>query len=315
MALPAHIDESAFSRSAVLEEGGRTLNIHYTDSGQRASSAPVVALLHGSGPGSTGWSNFAINRPAFADAGFRLICIDMPGWGRSDALIFAGDRSALNARALNAVLDAAGVHVPVHLVGTSMGAHSAVAFALAWPQRTAKLVLVSGGTGGRSSFHDTWPEGVRAMLDFYLAPTMSTMRRFLESVPFTCAGLTDEVVGERLAAAQLQPVHLENFAASFRLHPDQFADVTGRLHEIQAPTLVVWGSDDRFVPLDIGLQIAMRIPGADLHVMGRCGHVPHMERPNDFNRLVTQFLQGDVARAPIRTTARGESELGVCFAR
>ena len=100
----------------------------------RAGAGKPVALLHGSGPGSTGWSNFAINRPAFADAGFRLICIDMPGWGRSDALIFAGDRSALNARALNAVLDAAGVHVPVHLVGTSMGAHSAVAFALAWPQ-------------------------------------------------------------------------------------------------------------------------------------------------------------------------------------
>ncbi len=315
MTLPEHADESAFSRSAVLNEDGQTLNIHYTDSGHRSPSAPVVALLHGSGPGSTGWSNFATNRPALVDAGFRLICIDMPGWGRSDALVCAEDRSALNARALNAVLDAAGVHAPVHLIGTSMGDHSAVAFALEWPERTASLVLVSGGTGGRSSFHAARPEGVRAMLAFYLEPMASNMRRFLESVPFDAAGLTDEVVQARLSAAQLQSAHLENFAASFRLHPDQFADVTSRLHEIQAPTLVVWGSDDRFVPLDIGLQIAMRIPGADLHVMGRCGHVPHMERPNDFNRLVTQFLRGGGAHAPTCPVGQSESEHGARVAR
>ena len=108
MALPAHSDESAFSRNAVLNEDGRTLNIHYTDSGHRSPSAPVVALLHGSGPGSTGWSNFATNRPALASAGLRVICIDLPGWGRSDSTVCVGDRSALNARALSAVLDAAG---------------------------------------------------------------------------------------------------------------------------------------------------------------------------------------------------------------
>lgn len=315
MALPAHSDESAFSRNAVLNEDGRTLNIHYTDSGHRSPSAPVVALLHGSGPGSTGWSNFATNRPALASAGLRLICIDLPGWGRSDSTVCVGDRSALNARALSAVLDAAGVHTPVHLIGTSMGAHSAVAFALEWPERTARLVLVSGGTGGRSSFHSAQPEGVRAMLAFYHAPTASNMRRFLESVPFDAAGLTDEVVQARLAVAQLQAAHLENFVASFRLHPDQFADVTGRLHEIQAPTLVVWGSDDRFVPLDIGLQIAMRIPGADLHVLSRCGHVPYMERPNDFNRLVTQFLWAGDAYAPPYPAGQSASEHGAHFAR
>lgn len=290
--VPVQADEGAFSRSAVLNDKGRTIKLHYTDSGHALPGAPVIALLHGSGPGSTGWSNFGANRPALADAGFRLICIDLPGWGRSDALVCTEDRSALNARALCAVLSAANVHEPVHLIGASMGAHSAMAYALQWPERTAKLVLVSGGTGGRSSFHPERPEGVRAMLDFYQAPTALNMRRFLESVPFDISNFTDEVVQARLEAAQSLPMHLENFSMSLRQYPQQFSDVTNRLHEVRAPTLVIWGSEDRVVPLDIGLQIAVRIPGADLHVMGLCGHVPHIERPNDFNQLVTQFLAG-----------------------
>lgn len=128
------------------------------------------------------------------------------------------------------------------------------------------------------------------MLDFYQSPNVATMRRFLETVPFDISGLTDELVQTKLAAAMTRPAHLENFSTSFRDYPHQFGDVTSRLREIQAPSLVIWGSEDRVVPLDIGLQLAIRIPEADLHVMGRCGHVPHLERSKDFNRLAVQFL-------------------------
>ena len=128
--MAAQADERECSREAVMDHGGGLLRIHYTDTGDSAPHAPVVALLHGSGPGTTGWSAFALQRPALRDAGFRLITPDLPGWGRSDGVVCKEDRSQFNARALQAVLDAAGVHAPVHLVGTSMGAHSAVAFAL-----------------------------------------------------------------------------------------------------------------------------------------------------------------------------------------
>ena len=171
-----------------------------------------------------------------------------------------------------------------------MGAHSAVAFALQWPGRAAGMVLASGGTGGRSNFHPALPEGVRSMLDFYQEPTAARMRSFLECVVFDSSALTAEMVQQKLAAAMACPQHLTNFVESLRQHPAQFGDVTHRLAEITLPTLVIWGSEDRVVPLDIGLQIAQRIPGADLHVLGRCGHVPHLERPHDFNHLLTRFL-------------------------
>ena len=171
-----------------------------------------------------------------------------------------------------------------------MGAHSAVAFALQWPGRVACMVLASGGTGGRSNFHPALPEGVRSMLDFYQEPTAARMRSFLECVVFDSSALTAEMVQQKLAAAMACPQHLTNFVESLRQHPAQFGDVTHRLAEITLPTLVIWGSEDRVVPLDIGLQIAQRIPGADLHVLGRCGHVPHLERPHDVNHLLTRFL-------------------------
>lgn len=288
MAAQAH--ERECSREAVMDHEGGLLRIYYTDTGSSARHAPVVALLHGSGPGTTGWSAFALQRPALEDAGFRLITPDLPGWGRSDGVVCKEDRSQFNARALHAVLDAAGVHEPVHLVGTSMGAHSAVAFALQWPGRAARMVLASGGTGGRSNFHPTLPEGVRAMMDFYQEPTAARMRSFLECVVFDSSALTPEMAQQKVAAAMACPQHLENFVASLRRYPTQFGDVTHRLAEITLPTLVIWGSEDRVVPLDIGLQIAQRIPGADLHMLGRCGHVPHLERPRDFIHLLTRFL-------------------------
>ena len=82
MAEQAH--ERECSREAVMDLEGRLLRIHYTDTGSRTPHAPAVALLHGSGPGTTGWSAFALQRPALEDAGFRLITPDLPGWGESE---------------------------------------------------------------------------------------------------------------------------------------------------------------------------------------------------------------------------------------
>jgi 2-hydroxy-6-oxonona-2,4-dienedioate hydrolase len=273
-----------------LKHHNQTIRVFYTDIAGPHANAPVIALLHGSGPGSSGLGSFVSNHRALLDAGFRLIYVDMPGWGLSDPLVCTEDRSVLNAKALEAVLNAAQVKRPVHILGASMGAHSAVAFALLCPERTARLVLVAGGTGGRSSYQPQMPEGVRAMLDFYETPIASNMRAFLKAVFHEPRTVTEEFVDAMLKAALSRPEHLANFSESLDLYPRHFGDVSGRLPEIQSPTLVVWGSEDRFVPLDIGLQIATRVPRADLYLMGRTGHVPHIEQPGDFNRMVCQFL-------------------------
>ena len=82
------------------------------------------------GPGATGWANFSRNIDPLVEAGYRVL-LDCPGWGKSDAIVNSGSRSDLNARILKSVVDQLGID-KVHLLGNSMGGHSAVAFTLSW---------------------------------------------------------------------------------------------------------------------------------------------------------------------------------------
>ncbi|MDB5980997.1 MAG: 2-hydroxy-6-oxo-6-phenylhexa-2,4-dienoate hydrolase, partial [Pseudomonas sp.] len=84
--------------------------------------------------------------------------------------------------------------------------------------------------------------------------------------------------------------HLENFVASLKANPKQFPDFSPRLGEIAAQTLVVWGRDDRFVPMDTGLRLIAGLPNAQLHVFNRCGHWAQWEHADTFNRMVLDFL-------------------------
>src|SRR6516225_13358 len=138
--------EAATSKFVSVMENGAELRLHYNDAGE---GKETVVMLHGSGPGASGWANFNRNVDAFVDAGYRVILLDCPGWGKSDSIVCTGSRSDLNARMLKGVLDTLGIE-RAHLVGNSMGGHSAVAFALSYPERVGKLVLMGGGTGGPS---------------------------------------------------------------------------------------------------------------------------------------------------------------------
>ena len=94
--------EAATSRFLNVEEAGKTLRIHFNDCGQ---GDETVVLLHGSGPGATGWANFSRNIDPLVEAGYRVILLDCPGWGKSDSVVNSGSRSDLNARILKSVVD------------------------------------------------------------------------------------------------------------------------------------------------------------------------------------------------------------------
>lgn len=110
--------EAATSRFLNVEEAGKTLRIHFNDCGQ---GDETVVLLHGSGPGATGWANFSRNIDPLVEAGYRVILLDCPGWGKSDSVVNSGSRSDLNARILKSVVDQLDI-AKIHLLGNSMGA-------------------------------------------------------------------------------------------------------------------------------------------------------------------------------------------------
>jgi 2-hydroxy-6-oxonona-2,4-dienedioate hydrolase len=278
--------ETATSEFVSIGEGDVELRLHYNDAGH---GDETVVMLHGSGPGASGWANFNRNVDAFVDAGYRVILLDCPGWGKSDSVVCSGSRSDLNARVLKRLLDAIGV-ARVHIVGNSMGGHSAVAFALANPERVGKLVLMGGGTGGPSQFVPMPTEGIKLLQALYREPTLDNLKRMLNVFVFDASTLTEELVQARLTNMLARRDHLENFVKSLAANPKQFPDVGHRLSEIAAPALVIWGRDDRFVPMDVGLRLVWGMPNADLHVFGRCGHWAQWEHAAKFNQMVLEFL-------------------------
>jgi len=271
--------------------GGKRVNVHFHDLGNRESKRPPLVMLHGSGPGASGERNFSANYQHFVTCGFRVILVDWPGWGKSDAFVCQGPRSGQNAHALRQFLDALKLQEPVHLLGNSMGAHSVAYFAIENPESIAKLVLVSGGNGGRSLFHAAPTEGFRKILGFYQKPCLQTMQDFLDVLTFRPP--SKEAALARLEATMSRPDHIHSFCESFRLNPLPYPDLSDKLPGVRSPTLVIWGREDRIVPLDMGLRITALLPEAEMHIFGQCGHAPHLEQAQKFNRLVASFLLGD----------------------
>ncbi|MFV3334009.1 alpha/beta fold hydrolase [Pseudomonas sp. NY15437] len=281
------LSESASSRFVRIREGELDLQLHYNDLGQ---GAQTVVMLHGSGPGASGWANFNRNLEPLLEAGYRVILLDCPGWSKSDPIVCKGSRSDLNATALKGLVDALELD-RVHLIGNSMGGHSAVAFALTYPERVGKLVLMGGGTGGASPFVPMPTEGIKLLNGLYREPTIDNLKKMMNVFVFDPSELTEELFQTRLDNMLARRDHLENFVASLAANPKQFPDFGPRLGEIRAQTLIVWGRNDRFVPMDAGLRLLAGIPNSTLHVFNNCGHWAQWEHAAAFNRLVLDFLR------------------------
>ena len=282
----APLTEAATSHLIRLEVNELDVQVHYNDCG---AGAETVVMLHGSGPGATGWANFHRNVDAFVGAGYRVVLMDCLGWGKSDPIVCTGSRSDLNAQTLKALLDALQLDT-VHIVGNSMGGHSAVAFALANPTRVGRLILMGGGTGGPSQFVPMPTEGIKLLQGLYREPTIENLKKMMNVFVFDPGSMTEALFQARLDNMLARKDHLENFVKSLAANPRQFPDQGSRLGEITAPTLVIWGRDDRFVPMDVGLRLIWGMPNAELHIFNRCGHWAQWEHADKFNRMTLDFL-------------------------
>lgn len=279
--------EAGTSKFISIKEGDADLNIHYNDT---EKGDQVVVMLHGSGPGASGWANFNRNIQPLTDAGYRVILMDSPGWSKSDSIVNDGSRSHLNARVLKGLVDGLGLK-NINIIGNSMGGHSAVAFALEYPEYVDKLILMGGGTGGGSMFTPMPAEGIKRIGKLYREPTMDNLKEMMDIFVYDSSSMTEELFQTRLDNILARKDHLENFVKSIQVNPKQFPDVGHRLNEITNETLILWGRDDRFVPMDTGLRLVNGLPRAELHIFNRCGHWVQWEFADKFNRMVLDFLK------------------------
>ena len=278
--------EASTSKFARVSEAGLELNVHYNDAG----SGPAIIMLHGGGPGASGWSNFSRNFEPLVAAGYRVILVDCPGFNKTDSLLVTQSRGLVNARAVKGLMDVLGID-RAHLVGNSLGGFSTMEFALAYPERAGKLILMGAAGLGISLVQPLPMEGIKTLMGLYREPTMENLKRMIQVFVYDPARITDELMQGRYQNMMARPDHLKNFVDSFDRNPRTLlADLTPRLAEIKHPTLGIWGRDDRFIPLDHGLKLLWGMPNAELHFFNNCGHWAQWEHADKFNRLVLDFL-------------------------
>src|SRR5690606_21559440 len=111
-----NLTEQSTSQYVDIDEDGLRLRLHYNGAG----TGPTVILLHGGGPGASGWSNYSRNFQEFVDAGFRTILMDCPGFNKSDPILVTEDRAVVNAKATMGLMKALGID-RASLVGNSLG--------------------------------------------------------------------------------------------------------------------------------------------------------------------------------------------------
>jgi len=248
---------------------GRSLRYYDTGSG------PPLVLIHGIGGDADEWA-FCFDA---LGAQHRVIALDLLGFGRSDkpAIEYS---IAVFVEVLDHFLRGLDI-ARASLVGNSLGGWTAAAFALRFPQRVDKVVLVD--TAG------VWSGPADLPFDLHVS-TLAHMRYVMEHVFYDKSLATDELVD--LAYRQ----HLERGDGStidrllqnLRDGRERLDDTIGQL---SMPVLVIWGEQDELIPVENGRRIQELVRGSRLEVIPQCGHLPALEKPAEFVQAVLDFMK------------------------
>lgn len=181
------------------------------------------------------------------------------------------------ARHVARFLDA--LDIPRAVVGgNSLGGHVALELALSCPDRVSGLILA----GSSGLFERGFTRGVPRR------PTADYVRAKLEEVVYDRALVTPAWVESvrEVANTRSCALRLVRFAKAAKRH-----SIADRLPALRLPTLLVWGMNDVVTPPDVGHRFNALIAASQLWLLARCGHVPMLERPVPFNRVVTDWLE------------------------
>lgn len=263
-----------------IEAAGIRTNYH-----DEGDGSPVL-MIHGSGPGVSAWANWRLNIAPLAER-LRVIAPDMVGFGFTDRPEGAVYGKALWLDHLAGLLDALSLE-QVDLIGNSFGGGLALAFAIRFPERVRRLVLM-GSVG--VSFPIT--PGLEAVWGYQ--PSIAAMRGLLDIFAHDRGLVTDELAELRYRAS-VRPGFQESFAAMFPAPRqdgvDALASDEAMIAALTQPALLVHGREDRVIPATVSQRLFALIPDAELHMFGRCGHWTQIEHAQRFNRLVIDFLTG-----------------------
>ena len=273
-------------RSAVPDDRFLKLGDQLVHIEQAGRGEPVI-LLHGFGASTYSWRNVM---PALA-AVFRVIAIDLNGFGYTQRpRAFESYTREGQAELVLRVLDALGIR-SAHLVGHSYGGGLSLFLASRHPERVRSLVLIDSSAPTYADDRRSRAASLKPLLGLYLRSFVlrpGTVRKALRHSFHDDSLVTPELVHEYYERLRIEGVveayHGLTAPARTRSEPVE-------LEKIQAPTLVVWGAQDRLISAASGRRAAARMPDAEFVLMEGVGHVPMEERPDELIRIVLPFLE------------------------
>lgn len=258
----------------------RGVRTHYHDAG---AGDPVI-MLHGSGPGVSAWANWRLNLPVLAER-FRVLAPDLVGFGHTER----PDDVRYSLRSWTDHVwdfaDAMGLE-RFSLVGNSLGGRISLEMAAERPERIARMVLMGSPGVGM-----TITDGLKALRAY--EPSLEGMRTLLKTNFAVDPDLiTEDLVRDRYEASAAPGAH-EAYTAMFNDPKHAGGELGISEEQVRAtapPALLVHGREDRVVPTEVSWTMVNLLPDADLHVFARCGHWTQIERADEFNTVVGDYL-------------------------
>ncbi len=253
---------------------------------------PNLVLIHGIGGSVDVW------RKQFDGLArtHRVLAVDLPGCGRSAVpLTYPPDTLRLLAAAVRGVMQAVGM-TPATIIGSSLGGAVAIEFAFRWPELASSLVLI--GPAGMTH-KVAWALRVVTLRGVGEALTLPDRTRTAQAIRQCVAdpsSVTKEDIDRAFAMATLPGAQdaflrlLRTYAGVTGLNRRELQRLQAAMHTIHVPTLVIWGAQDRILPVTAAQTAQTHLPDAGLIVRPASGHLVFIEEPEWFAATVAEFV-------------------------
>jgi pimeloyl-ACP methyl ester carboxylesterase len=253
------------------------VQVRYIDT---QSKGNPILLIHGLGGSIESWIN---NINTISREQLRVIALDLPGFGYSDkpninyTISFYTTFIAKFLKRLE-------VRSFVSLVGCSLGGHIAGEVALNYPNLVSKLVLISPAGALPISFR-----GTSELCKYVNVLKAKTLQEVKKALLFIDGGCIDDTYAQQFYNKLLMPGAKEAFISALKGSANA-PRLSKRLHKIKAETLLIWGKNDRIIPVKF-IEPFIRMENCRIILLEKCGHVPFISKPMVFNRILVDFIK------------------------